>query len=207
MKKSPSRAAIAGITGGVLILGTYLACTFISWSLYPSAFSPLTNMISHLGDAVYNPNGAAWFNVGNILTGIGMVPFFIGFKLWYLGDKNQVFLVKLAQIAGFVDAFAVIMIGLIPENLGLVHGYWAGFYFITNSLVLTLSYFAFRNHPQFPKLFSKTWLIVIVLYYLNAVALGFSPLAEWLAVFSGLALAAILVVIAVRTLKMLSVPA
>ncbi len=202
MTTNPIRTAIVGILGGAFLLVVYLTCTFISWALYPSAFSPLTNMLSRLGNPLYNPEGAAWYNVGNILTGLGMVPFFIGFSIWRIdGKKNQVLLVKLAQIAGFVDAFSVIMVGIFAEGMAELHGYMGGFYFITNACVLTLAYFAFKSHPQFPRGYSKFCVLVILLYYMNAITLGFVPLAEWLAVFSATGLEAFLLYKSVQVLR------
>ncbi len=188
MTVTPSRTAIVGIVGGMLALGVYLVCIAISWAMYPYAYSPLTNMISRLGNPNYNPVGAAFFNVGQILTGLCLVPFFFSFRAWRTDQKNQALLVKLTQIAGYISALGVILVGLNPEGVTWLHGYMGGFYFCANLSLFILSFFAFRKHPQFPRGFSTFCVIGICLNSINAVKLGLWILGEWLAIISSVGL-------------------
>jgi hypothetical membrane protein len=63
-------SSVAGAT--VIVL--YCAFTFSSWALFPTAYNPITNWLSDLGNSSYNPRGAILYNLGCIFTGIAYSP-------------------------------------------------------------------------------------------------------------------------------------
>ena len=57
----------------------FCAFTLTSITLFPSAFSPIVNYLSDLGNSAFNPKGAWFYNAGCILTGLALFPFYAGF--------------------------------------------------------------------------------------------------------------------------------
>ncbi len=179
---------LASVFGGVIGICIYLLGVLISWACFPRTFSPLTNMISDLGNSIYNPLGAIWFNLGNIVLGFGLVPFWYGIRVWYTCEKHLVPLVKITQIAGYCLALSIMMIGIFPENLGVIHGFWGQFFFCSNLGVGFLSFISFRTHPKFPKGISLYCLIVAILNGGYAFAPIQLPIIEWIAYFPAIGL-------------------
>ncbi|MBD3339254.1 MAG: hypothetical protein GF353_09095 [Candidatus Lokiarchaeota archaeon] len=98
---------------GVSVILIYCLMTFISVSLFPSSFSPVDNWLSDLGNSSYNPNGAIFYNLGCILTGIALFPFFGSMVVWYRENLWHKILAlifnvkfnKLISIYGYIVAF------------------------------------------------------------------------------------------------------
>jgi len=63
-----------GSFAGIAVIVLYCVFTFSSWALYPTAYSPVTNWLSDLGNSTNNPHGAILYNLGCILTGIALFP-------------------------------------------------------------------------------------------------------------------------------------
>src|SRR4030042_518047 len=146
---------VIGISGCVFGNCAYFTCFFISLSLFsPPPLSPLNNWISDLGYSLLNPRGAIWFNIANILSGIGMTLYYVGFRGWYTEEGKQNPLIKLTQIAGWVNALNIVMLGIFPEDQVDLHGFWAGIFFNVNFVVFLLTFLAFRSHRQIPKWFA-----------------------------------------------------
>jgi hypothetical membrane protein len=62
---------ISGISGLVL----YLALSAVSFSFYPSFFSPIGNWLSDLGNNLLNPEGAIFYRLAGILSGAVLLVF------------------------------------------------------------------------------------------------------------------------------------
>jgi len=191
MNINRSLTYFACILGGLLGNISYFLCFFISLSLYPLPFSPVNNWMSDLGNSSYNPQGAIWFNIANILSGVGLVLFYVGFSVWYGEEGKQNFLMKLTQVAGFLNAFAIVMVGIFSEDYGAFHGVLAGLFFHTNLVVLIFTFLAFRSLPQFPKWIARYCLLVAGLN-LSFIVFSFTvfymfplPLLEWMTVVAG----------------------
>ncbi len=112
----------------------------ISYLYFPNFYSFFTNYVSELGNPMRNPQGAIYFNVGAMLTGISLFPFFVGIHLWYSEViwKN-IFLIA-SQLAGAFAAFSLILVGFFPENHLIEHLFWSySFFFSILYLLPTLS--------------------------------------------------------------------
>jgi hypothetical membrane protein len=170
---------------GVAVIILYCVFTFSSWASYPKAYSPAANWLSDLGNSSYNPNGAVLYNLGCILTGIALFPFFIGLYSWYTEEKTRRRALMATQIIGSGAAFALIMIGVFSEDSGWLHHLWSRVFFLLNLVVLVAVGLALFTHPRY---------IRAVAYYgfgaafinLMLVFLPETPLLEWFTVFSAL---------------------
>ena len=147
MKKSISSLA------GVVVIVVYCLFTFFSWAFFSTSFSPMTNWLSDLGNSgpTYNPRGAILYNLGCILTGITLFPFFIGLYEWYTPEKWRRISLSITQAVGCLAAFALIMIGVFSEDSGPPHYLWSGVFFLLILPVLVLVGASLFTHPRFIK--------------------------------------------------------
>jgi hypothetical protein len=111
---------------GILVLILYLGLAIISYSFYPSSFSPKGNWLSDLGNNNLNPDGAIYYRLAGILGGLVLMFFFIGLKDWYKGQrgKPKIFM-SIAQIFGVLTSFAFIMTGYFSEDNLAPHSFWS----------------------------------------------------------------------------------
>jgi hypothetical membrane protein len=176
---------------GILVIVFYCAFTFTSIVLFPPPFSPVTNWLSDLGNSSYNPTGAVFYNVGCVLTGLALFPFFAGIYKWYTSERRRRIMIVATQVVGFISAFALIMIGVFSEDSMMQHVFWSGFFFIFNLLVLVLANVSLMTHPRFRKAVGCCGFAVALINLFFLVASN-TPLLEWFTVFSALVYVALL---------------
>jgi hypothetical membrane protein len=182
----------------VFVIVFYCAFTITSIALFPSAFSPIVNYLSDLGNSTFNPKGAWFYNAGCILTGLALFPFYAGFYKWYTRERRRKSLMVLTQVVGFLSAFSLIMIGVFSEDSMAQHLFWSELFFVFNLLVLILANISLMTHPKFIRPIGYYGLAV-ALVNLLFVVLTSTPLLEWFTVFTALAYAGLL---AYNTLKL-----
>jgi hypothetical membrane protein len=169
---------------GVAVVVLYCVFTFASLALYPTTYSPVTNWLSDLGNSSYNPKSAVFYNLGCILTGIALFPFFIGLYEWYTSKKRFRLGLMVWQAEGCVAAFSLIMIGVFSEDSGSLHTLWSAVFFILIlGVLLGLGSLLF-THPRYIRKIAYCGFIVaaidIMLIFFQ------SPWLEWFTVFSAL---------------------
>ncbi len=196
MEKNPLKWPISCISG-VLVIVLYCAFTFLSLALYPGPFNITVNYLSDLGSSVFNPSGAVFYNVGIILTGLALFPFFIGLNKWYTKEQWRKILLLATQLIGVVEAFSLIMIGVFPETSVDAHILWSDIQFILNLLVLLVADLALITHPKFIRPIGYYGFVVAAIQILT-LALIFmgnsSSLVEWFTVFTTLAFVGLIVI-------------
>ena len=169
----------------------YCAFTFTSIALFPEPFSPVNNWLSDLGNSSFSPRGAVFYNVGCILTGLALFPFFGGFYKWYTNEKPRRLLMMITQAVGFIAAFALIMIGVFSEDYMAQHVFWSDVFFVFNFIVLILANAALMTHSKFIRPIGYYGLVVAVINLLF-VAFSNTPILEWFTVFTALGYVAFL---------------
>jgi hypothetical membrane protein len=196
MEKNPLKWPIS-CTAGIAVIVLYCVFTFVSLALYPLPYSITVNYLSDLGNSVSSPNGAVFYNVGIILAGVALFPFFIGLYKWYSDKQWRRILLIATQIIGFVEAFSLIMIGVFPETTGDPHIFWSDVQFILNLIVLILADAALITHPKFMRPIGYYGFLVAAIQ-VATLALIFmgnsSSLVEWFTVFTTLAFVGLIVV-------------
>ena len=170
---------------GVLVIVLYCVFTFSSWALYPTMYSPVTNWLSDLGNSNYNPKGAILYNLGCILTGIALFPFFIGLYKWYSEERRFRTRLLAVQTIGCLAAFSLIMIGVFSENAGWLHDMWSDVFFVLNLIVLVLIGVFLYPHPRYIKAISY-YAFIVAAINLAFLVLPSTPLLEWFTVFTAL---------------------
>lgn len=170
---------------GVAVIVLYCVFTFASWALYPAAYSPVTNWLSDLGNSTYNPKGSILYNLGCILTGIELFPFFIGLYRWYTDERWRRTALLVTQAVGCLAAFSLIMIGVFSEDYGSLHHLWSSVFFLFNLIVLILAAASLFTHPRYIKAIAYYGFVVVAIN-LMYVSLSDTPLLEWFTVFTAL---------------------
>ena len=171
------------VIAGFSVIVIYCTFTFISWILFPTQFSPFDNWLSDLGNSGYNPNGAVIYNLGCILTGCALFPFFGGMYKWYTDDLWHKILGIGVQMIGFFSAIAEIMIGVFSEDSMRLHMFWTEALFGAFLLILLFGTIFLLFHKDFIKPIAIYGFIVFI-SDLIFVLFSFTPIIEWFVVFT-----------------------
>lgn len=176
---------------GVLAILIFLIFTFTAVSMFSGDYNPLNNYLSDLGNSSYNSNGAIFFNLGCIITGLLLILFFYGFKIWYKTGKHGKNLLITSQLVGIYASFSLIMVGVFSEDYGPLHWIWSASFFLSLMFTLILSNIYLLNHSQFIKkiayygffvVFIDIMFIIIYILKMNISA----SLFEWITVLLSL---------------------
>ena len=179
-------------TAGIAVIVFYCFFTFTSLALFPSAYTPVNNWLSDLGNSTFNPKGAIFYNTGCILTGLALFPFFAGFYKWYRGERWRRSLLVFTQVVGFFSAFALIMIGVFSEDYPAEHLFWSSVFFVLNLVVLVLANTSLITHPDFIRPIGCYGFTVAAIN-VAFIAVSNTPLMEWFTVFTALGYVGLLV--------------
>ena len=182
---------------GVMVILLYCSLTLISWALYPESYGPITHYLSRLGNFDYSPFGAYFYNLGCILTGIALIPFFLSLRVWYTDSKPQIILFILGQFIGVLAAIALMMIGVFSEDQGTPHMTASSTFFLLNFVVLILINLALLWHPKFIKPIALYGFILDVLT-LGLEMVMHGPIIEWITVFGSLFFVALISINSLR---------
>ncbi len=71
----------------IFVVISYSLFTFLSLMNFPTSYSPMSNWLSDLGSYQLNPRGAIFYNVGIVVAGISMLPFFLGLSSWAMAGN------------------------------------------------------------------------------------------------------------------------
>jgi hypothetical membrane protein len=170
---------------GFIVIILYCGFTFTAWALYPDSFTPWTHYLSRLGDFDYSPVGAYFYNLGCILAGIALIPFFIGLCKWYGMHIAARAVLIVGQVLGILAACALMMIGVYSENLGSPHMVASADFFLLNFFVMLIINIALLFNSRFFKLIGLYGIVMTLLSLPLEIYIGGS-LIEWYTVFGSL---------------------
>ena len=178
MKLNPLKWPMSFITGLSAIVVFWLF-TSISIFFFPG-YNPMNNWMSDLGSSVLNPKGAIFFNIGCIITGIFLIPFYFGLFEFYIGGTKNKRLTILTQIAGFLAAFTIILIGIFPlDKYPMIHGILASILFCVTVLIFFLPSIALYKY-DFTRTLAKYGFIATIVNSLLFVFIF--PIFEWITI-------------------------
>jgi hypothetical membrane protein len=183
MKRLQTRPLLR--TSGFAVIICYLNFTLLSWLLYPSEYNPMTHYLSRLGDYIANPYGAIFYNLGCIFTGLALIPFFFGFRIWYKPQKRVNYVFAIGEILGIISGVALVMIGVFSEDQGQPHLIASSVFFLVNFFTLFILSIAFLLHDRSFKLIP----VYGILFDVSTLILSFQiggPIIEWFTVFGSL---------------------
>ena len=136
------------LMAALVATGTYLTFTFLAYDRYPLRFTPGQNWLSDLGNAIDNPGGAAFYNVGVIITALLQAAWFAGLVQWVL-ERNMVQkrLLAISLASGLLCSVALVMSAVYPIHLAAVHSFWSKLHFSLSGIAFGFSAAALRYHP------------------------------------------------------------
>ncbi len=179
-----SRKNLSPVSGFFVIV-FYCVFMLISWAFYPLEYAPWSHYLSRLGNFEYSPFGAYFYNMGCILTGLALIPFFIGLYVWFSENVIKKLLIVIGQGLGVSSAIALILIGVFSENLGSPHMTASSIFFLINFFTLIVLGIALAFHNEFPILLGLYGIFVSISSLLMALVIG-GPITEWYTVFASL---------------------
>ncbi len=154
----------------LLLILCYLSFSLLAFWHFPRIYSPLTNWLSDLGSPKLNPQGAIFYNVGIVTTGLLLLPFFLGLSNWRMDDSRiQSAMLVLTCVPGLLGGLAMIMSAVFPINHIEQHRFWSISLYILLGTAFIFSVAALRYHQRFPR-----W------------ALGFGIVTGLVDIFSGI---------------------
>ncbi len=198
MKLRIRNYSVSSITGLMAVI-VFTVFTFTSLVLYPTPYNPLYSWLSNLGNIYLNPSGAIFFNLGCILSGIIMIPFFAGLYEWKPIKKLSKILLILGMLLGIYASISLIMVGIFPETHLQQHLLAAAGVFGSLFIIIILLSVALFNHPKFIRLIAYYGIIPIIIDIIfqfiskgNNLLANFQqtipvPGFEWAAVFASIA--------------------
>ena len=175
---------------GTAVITVFWVFVIISMSLFDGIYNPFVNWMSDLGSSVLNPRGAIFFNIGCIVSGILLFPFFAGLYEWYIGSDRNKKLTKATQVAGFFSAFFMMMIGVFSEDTIELHMTFAVLLFTVNTLTLVLPAMALYQF-SFTKNIAKFAYLVLAINLILFVLI--TPIVEWVTITTSFMFIALLI--------------
>ncbi len=173
------------IISGLSVISAYCLFTLLAWIFYPLDFSPTTHYLSRLGNFEISPFGAIFYNLGCILTGLSLIPFFIGFRLWYRSQMRLNLVISIGQGLGILSGGALVMIGVFSENQGEPHMLATSIFFLLNFFVLIVFSIAFLFHDRALKVIPLYGILLDIMTLVLEFQIG-GPIVEWITVFGSL---------------------
>jgi hypothetical protein len=141
-------ASIAGISA----VAVYVVFALVAFPKYPSAYSPLTNWLSDLGNPLANPSGAIFYRLGCALSGAALILFYVKLGIWNTGARRTRVLLTVAQSAGVSSAVALIVTAIFPLGTATaIHSLWSMMLYISLGFFLTFSATALMRNSAFRK--------------------------------------------------------
>lgn len=191
--------SISAITG-LLAVVIYTIFTLISVLLYPVTYNPMYEWLSNLGNVNLNPVGAIFFNIGCIISGLILIPFFALLYSWKPRETLSKILLILGMLLGIFASISLILVGIFPETHIHAHVLAASGVFGSLFVIIILLSLALFKNPKFLKMVAYFSLIPIIIdlyfqytlsIYHNLLSVINPPIAvpglEWAAVFTSLA--------------------
>ncbi len=175
------RLALTPTAGAVAILA-YLCFALTSYAYYPTAFNPLDNWLSDLGNGSLNPPGALLYRLGSVLTGVLLALFFIGLRAVYRNQPTRVrIFFLLGQVFGVIGAFALLMSGVFSLGAHASHAFWSVLLFISFGTAIFFCGWAFLYFPRLSRGLSYFAFAITASDWVMSAFNG-SRLLEWIVV-------------------------
>ena len=137
---------------GLLVTLFYLSFALLAFWHFPGIYSPLSNWLSDLGSPKLNPQGAIFYNLGIIATGLLLLPFFLGLYRWRMeGSRIQNAMLVLTCALGLLGGLAMILSAVFPIDHIEQHRFWSISLYILLGTAFVFSATALRYDRRFPR--------------------------------------------------------
>ena len=156
---------------------------------FPGTYSATRYYLSVLGNVDKNPEGAMFYNLAVMITGLSLLLFYGGFVIWNSIQERSKILFAIFMF-GLMNGFSIFMSGVYPEVPHYqVHFIWSLLIFIAFIPVLILFGIYLRRYSGLNKVISylgfilAAYNLVFVTYVLTE-GTSTGSLLEWISVFS-----------------------
>ena len=148
------------------LIGYYIFA-LIAISAYSGGFDIWNDLWTHLRWYGYNPEGALFFRIGNLIYAVSLILFFIGFYRWQVEGKNRRLLLISTQIVGFIVGFLMFISEIFADN-DEIFFITSGLSLLLMQVFLVLTIFSLYHHPDFwkPLIFFFVITIGLTMYIL-----------------------------------------
>ncbi|CAJ35933.1 hypothetical protein [Methanocella arvoryzae] len=182
-----SKVPITGLSGIAAIL---VFCLFsgISIASYPGGFTPIDMWLGDYGFPDINPAGAAYYNLGSMLTGLLLIVFYTGLYQHSVASPARTSLRTAGQAAGVFSGISLFIAGyltpaVMPGNLIASYAFFA-----LTFLAIIFLHMAFRSRPFYSEATACMGLASVALIVLLGVTQALASIepivAEWCALFA-----------------------
>jgi len=135
MKKNPFKWPLSAMCGVVIIIleVIFIGTAILLWPATSEPFSIFTNYHSDLGNSMPGYNsflGASYYNAAMAIQGTLLIMFFGGLYVVSQEDDERNTKLILGQTLGIITGIGLLMCGVYPEQLLLMHLLWSLIYFI-----------------------------------------------------------------------------
>ncbi len=182
-----------GTLFGCAVVGFYITFTIVAINRYPQRISPLDSYLSMLGNAELSPDGAAFYNLAILLTGLAEIPFFIAIYGFYLKYTLK-WLLRIGLLAGLVNGLAIFMTGINPLNLtGDINAHVTWSYIIFFSLIpvliaFGLAFWMVKGVSRYIGIYGFVVCAIDIVFLVTLlsghIGAGLGSIMEWFSVFS-----------------------
>ncbi len=168
---------------GFVASAVYLVCATIARLNYPSAYSPLANWLSDLGNPLVNPRGAFSYNLGCVVAGLCLIFFSLGLEIWHNGDKKRRILLTITQVTGVISSLALIVSAFFPLGTSTpVHSISAKVHIFFIGFFLSFSATILLKHSGMPKWLAYFGFATALINFIYGAFLHSVFFAEWPAI-------------------------
>ena len=100
---------------GLLTIVVYLSLTLVAYAHYPSSITPADNWLSDLGNRLLNPDGAVYYRIAAVLTGVLLAVFFIALAQLVpaAGQARARLFMTVAEVCGLIASLALVVSGAV----------------------------------------------------------------------------------------------
>lgn len=176
---------------GLLAIFQYIFFSYLAFLAFPESFDPFNNFLSQLGNYERNPNGAIFYFLAIIFSGVLSVIFYRGLYLFYSTEKSSM-LLKLILILGIANGLSIFMSGVFAESVNYpLHFLFSFSIFFTLLPLLCMINIYIWNNQNYPKITSILGFIVVIIDLIFILIAMISEelfenaaIMEWLSLFS-----------------------
>jgi hypothetical protein len=169
----------------LVAVSLYIVFTAISFFYYPTAYSPLTNWLSDLGNPLQNPSGAVYYKIGGVLTSSVLILFFAGMYSWRAKDKRTNFFVWASIVSGVLLAVSFMVTAIFPLGVATaIHSFFSIFRFVFTGFFEVFSACAIRRMPDHLRWLPPFGIALAMINFAVCVSFNFVNLyvGEWITV-------------------------
>jgi len=173
------RKSVIGLVQLFIGVVVYYLLAIIAILNYSGGFDLITDLWTHLRWFEYNPNGALYFRIGNLVYALTLIIFFLSISGLTMKDSENKLRIFLIQIIGIFIALSIV-IGEILADQAIIFFIASGMNLLLTIFILIGFAYSFHTNPDFWKPSILLYITSIVLSaYLVFMGVIDTPIQEF----------------------------